>query len=292
VLRRGQLAGTGRSAELTPEKMGEMMMGNEPPQASLERTNMRAIAPTLTIVGLTADDELGIGVLNGVSLKVGAGEILGIAGVSGNGQEELVEVLAGQRDATGGAIHVAGEVYRASRSQMSQLRVRLLPEAPLRNACVATMSVAENVGFRAFDSTANTRLGWFVNRWRLRRAAREAIAEYRIKAPSPDAPIGTLSGGNVQRAVLARELAGNVAVLVAANPCFGLDFGAVSEIRTRIVAARNAGAAVLLISTDLDEIFALSDRIVVMSEGKIVHETTAADANIAEIGRHMAGHHE
>ena len=113
---------------------------------------------------------------------------------------------------------------------------------------------------------------------------------FRIRAPSAHAPIGQLSGGNVQRAVLARELAGEVAVLVAANPCFGLDFGAVADIRSRLMEARNKGTAVLLISADLEEVFALSDRILVMSEGKIVHETPATNADMREIGRHMAGH--
>jgi simple sugar transport system ATP-binding protein len=116
------------------------------------------------------------------------------------------------------------------------------------------------------------------------------MSEYSIKAASVDRPIRELSGGNVQRAVLARELSGEVALLVAANPCFGLDFAAVSEIRTRIIEARNAGAAVLLVSSDLEEIFALADRILVMSEGRIVYSVTAAEANLAEVGRHMAGH--
>jgi simple sugar transport system ATP-binding protein len=175
---------------------------------------------------------------------------------------------------------------------MSARRVRVLPEAPLRNACVAHMSVAENIGFRAFDTAPFTFLRWLLNKGSVRRRARAAVSEFRIKTPSVDTEIGALSGGNVQRAVLARELSGEVALLIAANPCFGLDFAAVSEIRSRIMAARNAGAGVLLVSADLEEIFALSDRILVMSEGKIVHETTARAANVAEIGRHMAGHHE
>jgi len=112
----------------------------------------------------------------------------------------------------------------------------------------------------------------------------------RPRTPGPDAPIGSLSGGNVQRAVLARELSDDVALLIASNPCFGLDFAAVAEIRTRLMEARNRGAAVLLISADLDEIFALSDRIVVMSEGKLVHETPVETADLGLIGRHMAGH--
>ena len=124
----------------------------------------------------------------------------------------------------------------------------------------------------------------------MRKRASDAIAEYRIKTPSTDARISELSGGNVQRAVLARELAEKATVFIAANPCFGLDFAAVSEIRSRIVAARHQGTGVLLVSADLDEIYALSDRIVVMSEGRIVYESAAEDADIAEVGRHMAGH--
>jgi simple sugar transport system ATP-binding protein len=121
--------------------------------------------------------------------------------------------------------------------------------------------------------------------------ARALIAAYGIKTSSPQAPVGTLSGGNVQRAVLARELSEEVDVLVVANPCFGLDFSAVAEIRSRIIEARNNGAAVLLVSEDLDEILELSDRVVVMSEGRIVYETPIADADVMTIGSHMAGHH-
>lgn len=124
----------------------------------------------------------------------------------------------------------------------------------------------------------------------MRRVARELITRYRVKTPGPDTEIGHLSGGNVQRAVLARELSDDVEVLVVANPCFGLDFAAVSEIRSQIVAARNRGVAVLLVSEDLDEILELADRILVMSEGRLVFETPAASAEIAIIGRHMAGH--
>ena len=210
--------------------------------------------------------------------------------MSGNGQDELVEVLAGQRAARSGTISVGNKPYGATRREIREQGVRLLPEAPLRNACVPSMSVAENIGFRNFDLSGFTLGKWLVRHATLRRHASTAITEYRIKTPSPDERIGNLSGGNVQRAVLARELGGEVRLLVVANPCFGLDFAAVAEIRTRIMNARNSGAAVLLVSADLDEIFALADRILVMSEGSIVHETSAANADLQEIGRHMAGH--
>lgn len=291
VLRKGRFAGSGRTSELSPDQMATMMVGSEPPRAALERTAVPSATPLLEIEALTADDDLGLRVLERISLKVCQGEIVGVAGVSGNGQDELVEVLAGQRDATGGGVRVASRPFKPTRESLHTQKVRLLPEAPLKNACVANMTVAENVAFRCFDRPPLTFLGWFLRKREMRRRARAAILEYRVKTPSPDTPIGDLSGGNVQRAVLSRELSGDVSVLIAANPCFGLDFAAVSEIRTRIMAARNAGAAVLLVSADLEEIFALSDRIVVMSEGKIVYETPAARADVSEIGRHMAGHH-
>jgi ABC-type uncharacterized transport system ATPase subunit len=291
VLRRGRLAGTGKTREHTPASLAELMVGSAPPSAGLDRIELAGDLPVLQIRNLCADDDLGLPALSGVELAVRAGEIVGVAGVSGNGQEELVEVIAGQRLPSAGEVRVHGAAYRPTRRQIRKNRVRLLPEAPLHNACVSSMSVAENVGFRCFDEPNHTAFGWAVRRGSLRRRALKSIAEFRIKTPSPETPIGELSGGNVQRAVLARELGEDVAVLVAANPCFGLDFAAVAEIRSRIVAARNAGAAVLLVSADLDEVFALSDRIVVMSEGKIVYSTPAKDANLAEIGRHMAGAH-
>jgi simple sugar transport system ATP-binding protein len=290
VLRRGAIVGGGNVNELTPAKMAEMMVGSEPPSVSIERLLREPGPAVLEVRNLEALDDIGVPVLCGVELSVRAGEIVGIAGVSGNGQEELVEVLAGQRPARGGDVVVSGKPYTATRREINDAMVRLLPEAPLKNACVPTMAVADNIALRLYDSAAYTFAKVGVNRREVRRAALTAIAAFNIRTPSPDVPIRTLSGGNVQRAVLARELHGKVTLLIAANPCFGLDFAAVAEIRTRVLEARNAGTAVLLVSADLDEIFALSDRILVMSEGKIVHETSAANADRGVIGQHMAGH--
>jgi simple sugar transport system ATP-binding protein len=220
---------------------------------------------------------------------VAAGEIVGIAGVSGNGQRELVEAIIGQRVLVAGEVRIDGVPYQATRRQIRRHRAFSLPEEPLRNACVPGMSVAENMALRNFDQPPLAAGPW------LRRAAVRAqavrwIGEFRVKTRGPEAPIATLSGGNVQRAVLARELSEEVSVLVAANPVFGLDFAAVAEIHDRILAARNGGAAVLLVSEDLDELLELSDRILVIFGGRIVHETPAARADIAVIGPCMAGH--
>jgi ABC-type uncharacterized transport system ATPase subunit len=173
---------------------------------------------------------------------------------------------------------------------MIRHKVFCLPEEPLHNACVARMSVAENLAFRSFDRAPYAKAGWWLRHGPMRRAARQLIERYGIRTPSPDAQVGSLSGGNVQRAVLARELGGEVNVLIAANPCFGLDFAAVAEIRSQIMAARNRGVAVLLVSEDLDELLELADRILVMCNGRIVHETDVQSADLATIGQHMAGH--
>jgi simple sugar transport system ATP-binding protein len=290
VLRRGRLAGRGRVSDLTPDAMARMMVGEEPPRAAETRRGSPRESTVLEIDALCAEDDLGTPAVTSFSLRVYAGEIVGIAGVSGNGQEELVEVLAGQRAASAGRIVVSGSRYRARRAEMRGLKVRCLPDEPLRNACVGAMSVAENIGFRRFDRHPFSRAGTLVSGRALRRNAQALIVEYGIRTPSADAPIGSLSGGNVQRAVLARELSEDVALLVASNPCFGLDFAAVAEIRSRLMEARNRGAAVLLISADLDEIFALADRIVVISDGRAVHETPIGQADLGVIGRHMAGH--
>ncbi|HEV3032555.1 MAG TPA: ABC transporter ATP-binding protein [Polyangia bacterium] len=290
VLRRGKLVGGGRVADLTPEAMARMMVGDEPPRANQDRVAREAGKAVLEVHGLHADDDLGTPAIEGFTLSVRAGEIVGIAGVSGNGQEELVEVLAGQRLPRAGRIVVNGARYRARREEMRAQKVRCLPDEPLRNACVGAMSVAENIGFRRFDRRPFAFARALVSGRALRKNARTLIAEFGIRTPGPDATIGSLSGGNVQRAVLARELHEDVSLLVASNPCFGLDFAAVAEIRSRILEARNRGTAVLLISADLDEIFALSDRVVVMSEGRAVHDVGIADADLGAIGRHMAGH--
>jgi len=245
----------------------------------------------LEIKGLSAPGDRGTLAVHEVSLSVQPGEILGIAGVSGNGQRELVEALVGQRVRLAGSVLVTGQPYAATREENRRLKVRSLPEEPLRNACVPDLSVAENMALRDFDQPPLARSGVLrFAGWRSR--AREWIAEYGVKTQGENAPIRSLSGGNVQRAVLARELAGEINVLIAANPVFGLDFAAVRDIHERITQVRARGAGVLLISEDLDELLELADRIVVMSEGRIVYETSAATAQRQVLGAHMGGGHE
>ncbi|MCA0869603.1 ABC transporter ATP-binding protein [Seohaeicola saemankumensis] len=289
VLRRGKLAGGGAVSDLTHADMARMMMGEETERRELSRTLTNG-ETVLALHAVQASDRSGLKSIAIDDLQVRAGEILGVAGVSGNGQTELMEILTGQRRLTGGTISVKDAPYHATRREARDLRVRYLPEEPLYNACAPRMSVAENLAFRLFDIGTDGKPRIWKNSRAILDNAASRIAEFKVKTTSPHSPISALSGGNVQRAVLARELTGDVDLLVVANPCFGLDFAAVAAIRDRLIEARNSGVAVLLISEDLDEILELSDRIVVMSEGRIAFETSAAAANTAEIGSYMAGH--
>lgn len=289
ILRRGKLAGRGKVSELSPDEMARTMIGAEELTVQPARTGEAGIT-RLELDRLFARDDAGGLAVDDVSLTVRAGEIVGIAGVSGNGQRQLVEVLAGQREAESGEIRVSGDAYHARRDEMRRHNMSLLPEEPLKNACVGGMSVADNLALREFDRAPFASGGWWLNGAAFRDDAHKKIASYKIKTRTPDTPIAALSGGNVQRAVLARELGHDVEVLIAANPCFGLDFAAVAQIHAEIMAARNRGAAVLLVSEDLDELLELSDRLVVMFHGKLVYEARGSDADLTEIGRHMAGH--
>lgn len=292
VLRKGRLVGHTEVRNTTPDKLAEWMMGEA---RKIEEKKIRLPVSEeaqtgLEISKLNVAGDRGTNVVNELSLRVRGGEIVGIAGISGNGQKELVEALLGQRNFLSGKISVNGLPYRATRTEMLQQKVFSLPEEPLHNACIAGMSVAENMALRNFDSPAMMRPGWLVNRSAISRRAKKLIRTFNVKPALPDRPIGTLSGGNVQRAVLARELAESASVLIAANPVFGLDFSAVSDIQSRILAAREQGTAVLLISEDLDELLELADTVLVMANGSIVYETDARSSDRAVLGQYMAGH--
>ena len=288
VLRNGAVTGCGRPAEITRSGLIQMMIGREKVAPAVCRVVGEVCKSRLEIRDLTVNNDNGLTAVKNVNLNVCAGEIVGIAGVSGNGQTELVEVLAGQRPAQSGRILVAGDLYRRTRAEIRAKHVCLLSEEPLNNSCVRSMTLAENLALRNYDESKNTLWRWFLQRKRINRHALNLVERFSIKCQGPDTPIETLSGGNVQRAVLARELSEEVSLLIAHNPCFGLDLNAVAEIRNRITEARNSGTAVLLISADLDEILELSDRILVMFEGQLVYETACEGAEVQTIGKYMA----
>ena len=290
VLRAGERVGGGPLIALSQEELVRLMIGSMTLPRADARVPRPAGAPALEICDLAVRNDRDAEAVRGASLQVGAGEVVGVAGVSGNGQRELVEVLAGQRVPDRGAVRIRGERYHGRRPEKLRHGVSVLTEEPLQGAAVRAMSVAENLGLRNFDLPECTAARWFVSRRALWTQAQELMRRYRIRAQSPGTRLDTLSGGNVQRTMLARELSGPVHVLVAQNPCAGLDLAATADIRAQLLATRNQGAAVLLLSEDLDEILELSDRIVVMFVGRIVYETTRDRAELQAIGRAMAGH--
>ncbi len=324
VLRRGALAGAGAVAELNADRLATLMIGQALPSATQPVADARAAsaplgagtgaaagtstgagkgagksagksgitgAPVLRVTGLRVDNDLGLPAVRDLNLDVPAGCIVGIAGVSGNGQRELVQALTGQRARAGGTVTVFGEPFHATRSDYRRHRVAALPEEPLFNACVRGLSVADNLALRDFD-----RPPWSVRGWlrpgAFREAALASIAAYRVKTRGPDEPIERLSGGNVQRAVLSRELSRDARLLIVMNPVFGLDFQASAEIHQRLRDARDDGCAVLLVSEDLDELLELSDRVAVLNSGRIVFDSARPSQDRDAIGRAMGGHAE
>ena len=305
VLRRGRVVyhcavASTDTCQLARAMMGDTAGAPAPLLSPTKKVSLVPVLPKITATKLVARTialevrklqvlgDRGTLAVNEFSLAVHVGEILGIAGVSGNGQRELVQALVGQRSWAGGRVDIAGQPYTPGRRENHRLKVRSLPEEPLRNACVGDLSVAENMALRDFDRQPLCRNGRLqFAEWR--RRARQWIDAYGIKTQSEDAPLRSLSGGNVQRVVLARELDGAINVLIAANPVFGLDFAAVEDIHARLRDVRDQGAAVLLISEDLDELLELADRIVVMSEGRLVFETLAEEADRQVLGAHMGG---
>ncbi|MEP0521073.1 MAG: ABC transporter ATP-binding protein [Hyphomicrobiales bacterium] len=288
VLRRGKHVGGGQVADLTTDDMAAMMMGQKSFTKMADRKTTVG-EDVLSVTKARAQDRSGLKSIEIDQLNIAAGEIVGIAGISGNGQMELFEILTGQRALQTGNISIKGLPFQGTRKEARSQKVRYIPEEPLRNASAAKMSVLDNLLLRNFDNDEDG-FGFWLNRRKMAERARELVSAFNVKTASIYSPISSLSGGNVQRATLARELSDDVDLLIISNPCFGLDFSAVADIRARIMTARNSGAAVLLISEDLDEILELSDRVLVMSEGRISYETVAQNADIGVIGGHMAGH--
>lgn len=288
VLRSGKHVGGGDVSDLTTGDMAAMMIGEKASVSTARRAGEQG-ETVLKVQNAVAPDRSGLKEIQIDALEVASGEVVGIAGISGNGQMELLEVLTGQRALRKGSVKVKDSAFHATRKEAREKKVRYVPEEPLLNASAPKMSVLDNLLFRNFDNKAEG-FGFWLNKRGMTKRARDLVTAFNVKTASIYSPISSLSGGNVQRATLARELSDPVDLLIVSNPCFGLDFSSVADVRARIMAARNAGAAVLLISEDLDEILELSDRVLVMSEGRLTYETPIETADIAVIGSHMAGH--
>lgn len=288
VLRRGRVIGTVNTRDTSPRELARMMVGREV-LFRLEKKPVQRGDVVLRLEKVSALNDMNFPALQEVSLDVHAGEIVGIAGVAGNGQRELVEVITGLRPVTGGRVFLNGEeVTNRDPRTVARRGVAHVPEDRVRMGVVPNLSVAENLILKHYDRAPFAN-GWFINRRAVDRFAEEKVQEYRIYTPSIRTPVKLLSGGNIQRLILAREFAFQPQLIVAAHPTSGLDVGATEHVRQLLLRQREEGAAVLLVSEDLDEILELSDRIAVMFRGRIMGVVDAAQADIEEIGAMMAG---
>lgn len=289
VLRDGRLVDTIPTATATKLKLAEMMVGR-PITLEYERRPVEVDSEFLQLKGVSALSERGDLGLKEVTLSVYGGEIVGVAGVSGNGQRELAEVIAGLRPTTGGTIQLAGkDVTNKPATVVKSLGMSYIPEERMVDGAIREFTVAENFILQDYDQKPFARIGLFFDFRAIRDTCNEAIHAYEIKTPGTDTPVKNLSGGNIQKLILARELSRNPRVLVAAQPTRGVDIGATEYIHHRLLAERAKRTAILLISEDLDEILALSDRIAVVYEGRIVGIVPRADVNIRQLGAMMAG---
>jgi simple sugar transport system ATP-binding protein len=285
VLRRGQVVGQ-RTPPVTEDDLAALMVGRNV-QLRVSKQPAQPGEVVLDVEDLTVSDAGGFPV-NGLSFQVKAGEILGIAGVQGNGQTELCEALMGLRPAAGGSVTLNGrDLTRASPRARLRAGVAYVPEDRREDGLVSPFSVAENLILDMYDRPPYSS-GVNLNLPAIRANATERIAEFDIRTGSPATPAGTLSGGNQQKVILAREVGREHKVLIASQPTRGLDVGSIEFVHRRIIEQRDHGVAVVIVSSELDEIYALADRIAVMYEGKITG-FRPPDVPAAELGRLMAG---
>jgi ABC-type uncharacterized transport system ATPase subunit len=287
VLRRGRIVGEADPAAATTESLATLMVGRDV-SFSVEKAPATPGATVLRAEGLTVEDDRGLTTVHGLDLEVRAGEVFGIAGVEGNGQRELIEALMGMRPKLAGVVEIAGhDVSHASPRRITELGVGHVPEDRTKHGLVAPFTIADNLVLNRYQRAPFARRG-------LRRdgavaeQASALVEQFDIRTPSPQVPVGTLSGGNQQKVIIARELTGDLALLVVAQPTRGLDVGSIEFIHHRIIEMRDRGVAVLLVSAELDEVLNLSDRIGVIYRGALVGTFDRADATRDRLGLLMA----
>jgi general nucleoside transport system ATP-binding protein len=286
VLRRGAVVGE-RPPSATEDELAALMVGRNV-QLRVSKQQAKPGEVVLDVSGLTVADETGRVWVNGMSFTVRAGEILGVAGVQGNGQTELCEALMGLRPTVAGQISLNGQdLTHATPAQRLRAGIAYVPEDRQEDGLIGDFSVADNMVLDAYNQPPFAS-GIRLNLDAIASNAAERVREFDVRTPSPQAAVGTLSGGNQQKVILARELAREHKVLIASQPTRGLDVGSIEFVHRRIVEQRDHGVAVLIVSAELDEIYALADRIAVMYEGKItgIRPPTVPPE---ELGRLMAG---
>jgi simple sugar transport system ATP-binding protein len=291
VLRAGRNVATVDTADSTPHSLASLMVGRDvaAPERRVRTTEIGE--PVLEVRGLSALGDRGGDALRDVSLTVGAGEIVAIAGVAGNGQRELAETVTGMRAASAGSVVVAGKQLRGGDAREAiRAHVAHVPEDRLHTGVAPSLPIASNVVLKSYRGNTVTR-GPMLRLRTIRELAARLIERYDVRGGGPELPSRRLSGGNLQKVVLAREFEGEPRVLVVASPTRGLDVSAIETVHGYLREAATNGVGVLLISEDLDEILALADRIAVMYEGAIVGEVAADQATVEELGLMMAGGH-
>jgi len=288
VMRDGAVTGETAPADTSREQLAMMMVGRDvklaPDKAPVAAGDVRLVLSDVEVVG---DREHAA--VAGVNLEVRGGEIVGIAGVSGNGQSELADAIAGIRPVAAGTVSLDGkDVTHLPPRAARDSGLAYVPEERMRDGAVGSFSVSENLMLIDHDSERFSKSG-FLKLGAIRERARELVERFAVKTPSIETTTSALSGGNIQKLILARELSSEPAVLVVAQPTRGVDIGAAEYIHERLVGARATGAAILVISEDLDEVLALSDRVAVMFEGRIVDVVDRSAASVEQIGLMMAG---
>jgi len=288
VLRRGRSIATKRIGETSSRDLASLMVGRE--LQGSERQEREAFGDVvLSVEELSADGDRGVTAVHGVSLAVRAGEIVGIAGVAGNGQRELAETITGIRRAKHGVVSVDGRPLRKGDPRAAiHAGVAHIPEDRLHTGVAPSLSIASNVVLKSYRDESNSR-GPLLRLRTIGERARALIHQFDVHAPGPGTPARQLSGGNLQKVVIGREFSGTPRVLIAAAPTRGLDVGAIANVQNYLRDAASRDMSVLLISEDLDEVLELADRIAVLYEGRIAGEVEAKDATVEELGLLMAG---
>jgi simple sugar transport system ATP-binding protein len=289
VLRRGVVTAAGVPAkETTKAQLAKLMVGRDV-LFLVEKKKAQPGEVVLSVERLNAENDRGLPALRDISLQLPAGEILGIAGVAGNGQRELAEVLTGLRSPTSGKV-MFGDMPLDGLTDWMEVGQRLahIPEDRAAVGSVPALSVAENLILKRYNRPPIS-TGWSINYSAVRENGVRLVDQYRIATPSVETPVRMLSGGNLQKVILARETSGKPNLMIAVHPTRGLDVGAIEGIHKLLIELRDQGTAILLISEELDELFSLSDRIAVMYEGQIVGETLPERANFEKVGLMMAG---
>lgn len=288
VLREGQVVATVGAGETNKRELARMMVGRDV-LFRVERQKVEKGDVVLEVQGLNALNDKGLPALKDVSFTIRQGEILGVAGVAGNGQRELAEVVTGLRKATSGTVFVSAcNVTNCSPRRIISESVSHIPEDRLGMGLIPNLAVSDNVILKGYRRAPLSR-GPFLERTAIGRFARRLIQTFDIATPSTETPVKLLSGGNLQKTLLAREISVSPSLMVAVHPTRGLDVGATESVRNLLLKQRAEGAAILLISEDLDEVLALSDRVAVVYEGEIMGIVPADEADVETIGLMMAG---